>query len=84
MKGIKAIGTGVMMVVLAGLLGGCGASYQARSVDLNATLVNPAMLQKGADGQALYRYVNPRSMLHGTPSCLSSRSRLPKMATGRS
>ena len=60
MKGIKAIGTGVMMVVLAGLLGGCGASYQARSVDLNATLVNPAMLQKGADGQALYRYVNPK------------------------
>lgn len=42
------------------LTGGCGASYQARSVDIqNATLFNPSILQKGGEDQALYRYVNP-------------------------
>jgi len=42
------------------MLGGCGASYQARSVDLkDSMLVNPDILKKGKDDQALYRYVNP-------------------------
>lgn len=52
----------VALSIAAGglLLGGCGASYQARSVDVqNATLFNPSILQKGGEGQALYRYVNP-------------------------
>ncbi|MRR08163.1 MAG: DUF3313 domain-containing protein, partial [Deltaproteobacteria bacterium] len=60
MKRIKALGAGVLCVVLAGLLGGCGASYQARSVDLKSTLVNPALLKEGTDDQALYRYRNPK------------------------
>jgi len=48
------------LVTSALSLGGCGASYQARSVDVqNAMLVNPSILQKGGDGQSLYRYVNP-------------------------
>lgn len=46
------------------LMGGCGASYQARSVDVqNATLFNPSILQKGGEDQALYRYVNPDAKL---------------------
>lgn len=47
--------------VLALLLGGCGASMQARSVDVKQSLlVNPAILEKGTGDQALYRYVNPK------------------------
>jgi len=45
---------------MALVLGGCAGSYQARSVDLKeSVLVNPEILVKGADDQALYRYVNP-------------------------
>jgi hypothetical protein len=51
------------MVVMAGMalvLGGCAGSYQARNVDLKeSVLVNPEILVKGSDDQALYRYVNP-------------------------
>ncbi|MEA5113688.1 MAG: DUF3313 domain-containing protein [Geobacteraceae bacterium] len=52
----------VVLTIMASalMLGGCGASYQARSVDVqNAMLVNPSILQKGGEDQALYRYVNP-------------------------
>lgn len=49
-----------VLVTAAMQLGGCAASYQARSVDLNqATLVNPDIMKKGGDDQALFRYVNP-------------------------
>jgi hypothetical protein len=42
------------------MLVGCGASYQARSVDVSESmLVNPSILEKGGDDQALYRYRNP-------------------------
>lgn len=42
------------------MIGGCGASYQARSVDVQkTTMSNPSVLQKGGEDQALYRYVNP-------------------------
>ena len=61
MKNLKSAG----MLAVAGLalvLGGCAGSYQARSVDLKqATLVNPDLLQKGTDDQALYRYINPKA-----------------------
>ena len=50
----------VPVFVGALLLGGCGASYQARSVDLKeSVLFNPNILEKGGEGQALYRYRNP-------------------------
>lgn len=51
---------GVTLILSAMMLVGCGASYQARSVDASAsTLVNPSVLEKGGDDQALYRYRNP-------------------------
>jgi len=41
---------------------GCGASHQARSMEIkDSLLINPAILEKGADGQALYRYENPKA-----------------------
>jgi hypothetical protein len=44
------------------ILGGCAASYQARNVEMKeSVLVNPGILQKGGDDQALYRYVNPNA-----------------------
>ena len=63
MKGMKTVAMLVMVVAAALQLGGCGVgSYQARSVDLKESpLVNPDILVKGADGQALYRYVNPKA-----------------------
>jgi hypothetical protein len=65
MERIKALVSGAVCVVLAGLLGGCGASYQARSVDLKSTLVNPDLLKEGTDDQALYRYRNPKVNIAG-------------------
>jgi len=63
MKSMKTVAMGVLSLVAASLLGGCGVgSYQARSVDLkDSPLVNPAILEKGSDDQALYRYLNPRA-----------------------
>jgi len=49
----------IMGLALAVSLAGCGTSSQARSVDLNATLVNPSLLKEGKDDQSLYRYVKP-------------------------
>jgi len=60
MKLMKKALTLAIIVSAALQLGGCAASYQARSVDLKqATLVNPDILKKGGDDQTLYRYVNP-------------------------
>ncbi len=61
MKRMKAAGMFVMLVVAALQFGGCAVgSYQARSVDIkNSPLVNPDLLVKGTDDQALYRYANP-------------------------
>jgi hypothetical protein len=57
MKRIAIILTGTFV---AGLLGGCAGSYQARSVDIKESpLVNPDILVKGTDDQALYRFVKP-------------------------
>lgn len=52
---------GVLSAFVGALMfGGCGASYQARSVDVaQSVLVNPSVLEKGGDDQALYRYRNP-------------------------
>jgi len=48
------------IVVCTFMLSACGASYQARSGDVQQSmLVSPSVLQKGGDDQALYRYVNP-------------------------
>lgn len=60
MKLMKKALTLAILVSAALQLGGCAASYQARSVDLKSTLVNPDILKKGADDQALYRYMNPQ------------------------
>jgi len=47
---------------IALLSGGCGASYQARSMDLKGTLlVDPSILTPGTGDQMLYRYVNPKA-----------------------
>jgi hypothetical protein len=58
-----AIFTCLVFAVIVSMLSGCGVgSYQARSVDVNESpLVNPAVLAKGADDQALYRYVSPKA-----------------------
>jgi hypothetical protein len=54
-----------LLVLAAGsalTFSGCGASYQARSMEIkDSLLINPAILEKGTDGQALYRYVNPKA-----------------------
>jgi hypothetical protein len=51
---------GAMAVVSALLLCGCAGSHQARKMNpKSAVLVNPDILQKERDDQALYRYVKP-------------------------
>jgi hypothetical protein len=62
MKRMKIAAMLVMIVAAALQLGGCAVgSYKARSVDLQESpLVNPDILVQGTDGQALYRYVNPK------------------------
>jgi hypothetical protein len=50
----------VLFALVAPLLVGCASSLQARKVDVGQTvLVNPDILQKGTEGQPLYRYVKP-------------------------
>ena len=62
MKIISTAGASVAFFLLALLLGGCGASMQARSVDVKKSLlVNPSILEKGTGDQAIYRYVNPKA-----------------------
>jgi PBP1b-binding outer membrane lipoprotein LpoB len=62
MKRMKMAGVVMMSLTAAALLGGCAGSYQARSVELkDVTMVDPALLKEGKDGQALYRYVNPNA-----------------------
>ena len=61
MKMPTLTGMFVSLSAVALLLGGCGGSYQARSVEVkNALLVNPDILEKGTGEQALYRYRNPK------------------------
>jgi len=63
MKRVKMAAILVIVVAFALQLGGCGVgSHQARSLDVNESpLVNPDILVKGSDDQALYRYVNPKA-----------------------
>jgi hypothetical protein len=50
----------VVFALVAPLLVGCAASMQARKVDVGqAVLVDPSILEKGTEGQPLYRYVKP-------------------------
>ena len=50
----------VVFVLIAPLLVGCASSLQARKVDVaQAVLVDPSILEKGTEGQPLYRYVKP-------------------------
>jgi hypothetical protein len=63
MKRIQIV-SGIVMIMAALQLGGCAGSYQARNVDVGASpLVNPDILQKGGEDQALYRYVSPKADL---------------------
>jgi hypothetical protein len=51
----------VVFALIAPLLVGCTASMQARKVDVSqAVLVDPSILEKGKEGEALYRYINPK------------------------
>jgi hypothetical protein len=59
---MTVIGTYLMVAALSLSLAGCSGSLQARSVDIKKTiLVNPDILKEGTDGQAIYRYVNPKT-----------------------
>ena len=64
---MRHIKTATLLVMAAGialLLGGCGGSYQARSMEIKegqTLFVNPAILEKGTGDQALYRYANPKA-----------------------
>jgi hypothetical protein len=51
----------LVLIALGGLLlAGCAPSLQARKVDVaQAVLVDPSILEKGTEGQPLYRYVKP-------------------------
>lgn len=60
MKRQRSIFPFSLFLVVALLLGGCAASYQARGMEMKETmLVNPAILIPGKGDQALYRYRNP-------------------------
>lgn len=60
MKNTMKVLSGLVFCIGALMLNGCGASYQARSMDVkDSMLVDPSLLQKGGDDQALYRYVSP-------------------------
>jgi len=51
----------VVFALIAPLLVGCASSLQARKVDVaKSVLVDPSILEKGKEGEALYRYVNPK------------------------
>ena len=61
---IKILTLSVISVGAALLLGGCGGSYQARSMDIKegqTLFVNPSILEKGTGDQMLYRYENPKA-----------------------
>lgn len=46
-----------LCILVSASLAGCGGSYHAKSVNVKkATLVDPALLSKGTDDGALYRY----------------------------
>jgi hypothetical protein len=63
MKRIKSITLLAMVAGTAVLMGGCGASYQARSMDIKKAtlLVSPSILTEGSGEQMLYRYENPKA-----------------------
>ena len=54
----------VLMALVVMLLGGCASTLQSRKIDkenLQTTvLVDPSVLEKGKEGEALYRYINPK------------------------
>jgi hypothetical protein len=50
---LRTVATGLLL-----LLAACGSSYHARDMDLDTTLINPSILEKGTGDQALYRYMN--------------------------
>jgi hypothetical protein len=61
---MKSAGMLALLAAAALQLSGCAGSYQARSAEVKeATLVNPAILEKGGENQALYRYVNPKAVI---------------------
>lgn len=62
MSEFKTLTASILAASIALLLSGCGASHQARSMDIKESLlINPAIMEKGTEGQALYRYENPKA-----------------------
>lgn len=62
MRKFKTLTASILAASVALILGGCGASHQARSMELkDSLLINPAIMEKGGDGQSLYRYENPKA-----------------------
>ena len=64
MKIISTVTVSILTAGIALMLGGCGASHQARTAELKESLlINPAIMVKGEEGEALYRYENPKADL---------------------
>jgi hypothetical protein len=61
MKKFVRIANPAAVILAVLMIGACGGSYQARQMDVKqSVLVNPSLLEKGGEGQALYRYINPK------------------------
>lgn len=60
----------LVLVVVAALLGGCMTTRQERSMEPKGFLVDPAILSRGEDDQALYRYRNPAVDLKKYPKVI--------------
>lgn len=64
MKKVKMPVVAGLVVVAVLQLCGCSPGYQAKNAELkDLTLVNPDILKKGTDGQAVYRYVLPNAAI---------------------
>lgn len=59
MRKLTTIATILLFATTSLLLGGCMTTKQARSMEPQGVLFNPAMLTAGESGQSLYRYQNP-------------------------
>lgn len=70
MNAMKTLVNCLLCAVMAAALGGCMTTRQERSVEPKGFLVDPAILSKGEDDQALYRYRNPAVDLKKYPKVI--------------